>query len=198
MGNLRIKELDQSDSEQIQSDPPSSPEVGYQAAVFTLPPNRSNPDGQRQISVVSLDSESFIGEDDQQWAERLHCNSLCADRRANEALIQQAEDDLDNDECCNPKVARRRPSLPRPRNLENEFVLDYDGHQVFATPSANMAAVLQVFEGLPQTPEIAKARACLHVAATQAQGLRREYSNRRAQSSSNRSVRPHHCDEEVD
>ena len=45
MGNLRIKELDQSDSEQIQSDPPSSPEVGYQAAVFTLPPNRSNPDG---------------------------------------------------------------------------------------------------------------------------------------------------------
>ena len=45
MGSLRIIELDQSDSEQIQSDPPSSPEVGYQAAVFTLPPNRSNPDG---------------------------------------------------------------------------------------------------------------------------------------------------------
>ena len=65
MGNLHIKELDQSDSEQIQSDPPSSPEAGYQAAVFTLPPNRSNPDGQRQISVVSLDSESFTSEDDQ-------------------------------------------------------------------------------------------------------------------------------------
>ena len=89
-------------------------------------------------------------------------------------------------------------SSPRPRNLENELVLDYDGHQVFATPSANMAAVLQVFEGLPQTPEIAKARVHLHVATTQAQGLRREYSNRRGQSSSNRSVRPHRRDEEVD
>ena len=61
-----------------------------------------------------------------------------------------------------------------------------------------MAAVLQVFEGLPQTPEIAKARACLHIAATQAQGLRKEYSNYPAQSSSNRSVRPHRRDEEVD
>ena len=61
-----------------------------------------------------------------------------------------------------------------------------------------MATVLQVFEGLPQTPKIAKARARLHVAATQAQGLRREYSNHRGQSSSNRSVRPHRRDEEVD
>ena len=65
MGNLRITKLDQSDSDQIQSDPPSSTEVGYQAAVFTLPPNRNNPDGQRLISVVSLDSESLSGEDDQ-------------------------------------------------------------------------------------------------------------------------------------
>jgi len=145
-----------------------------------------------------VDSESFTGEDDQQRVERLHHNGLGAGRRANERIIFQAEEDLDNDERRNPSVARRRPSPPRPRNLENEFVLDYDGHQVFATPSANMAAVLQVFEGLPQTPEIAKARARLHVAATQAQGLRREYSNRRGQSSSKRSVRPHRRDEEVD
>ena len=61
-----------------------------------------------------------------------------------------------------------------------------------------MAAVLHVFEGLPQTPKIAKARTHLHVATTQAQGLRREYSNYRAQSSSNRSGRPHRRDEEVD
>ena len=65
MGNLRITKLDQSDSDQIQSDPPSSTEVGYLAAIFTLPPKRSNPDGRRQISVVSVDSESFTGEDDQ-------------------------------------------------------------------------------------------------------------------------------------
>jgi hypothetical protein len=96
MGNLRITELDQSESEQIQSDSPSHPEAEYQVDVFTLPPNHNSPDGRRQISVVSLDSESF------------------------------------------------------------------------ATPSAIMAAVLQVFEGLPQIPEIAKAHAHLHIAATQA------------------------------
>ena len=61
-----------------------------------------------------------------------------------------------------------------------------------------MAVVLQVFEGLPQTPEIAKACARLHAAVTQGQGLRREYSNHRGQSSSNRLVRPHRRDEEVD
>ena len=75
MGNLRITELDQSDSDQIQSDPPSSIEVGYQVAVFTLPPNRNNPDSRRQISVVSVDSESFTGD------------GLRADRRANERVI---------------------------------------------------------------------------------------------------------------
>jgi len=124
MGNLLITELDQSDSDQIQSDPPSSTEVGYQAAVFTLPPNRSNPDGRHQTSVVSVDSESFTGEDDQQRAERLHRNGLCADRRANEQVILQVEKDLENVERRNPRVAQKRPSPPRPRNLENEFVLD--------------------------------------------------------------------------
>jgi len=64
MGNLRITELDLSDSEQIQSDPPSSPEAGYQVDVFTLPPNHSNSNFRCQISVVSLDSKSITGEDD--------------------------------------------------------------------------------------------------------------------------------------
>jgi hypothetical protein len=88
MGNLRITELDQSDSEHIRSDPPSSPEAEYQVAVFTLPPNRDSPDGRRQISVVSLDSESFDGEDDQQCAGHLHRNAFRADRRANEEVIR--------------------------------------------------------------------------------------------------------------
>ena len=68
MGNLCITELDQSDSEQIRSDSPSPPEAEYQVGVFTLPPNHNNPDGRRQISVVSLDFESFNNEDDQQQA----------------------------------------------------------------------------------------------------------------------------------
>ena len=130
--------------------------------------------------VVSLDSESITGENDQQRAQRHHRNALRADHRTNEDVIMQAEEDLENAKRCNPRVGRRRPSPPKPRNLKNEFVLDYDGHHVFATPSANMAAVLQVFEGLPQTPEIEKARARLHIAATQAQDLRKEYSNYRA------------------
>jgi hypothetical protein len=62
--------------------------------------------------VVSVDSESFTGEDDQQRAERLHRNGLRTDRRANEQVILQAEDDLDNDERRNPRVAWRRPSPP--------------------------------------------------------------------------------------
>ena len=65
MGNLRITELYYSESEQIRSDSPSSSEAEYQVDVFTFPPNRNNPDGRRQISVVSVDSESFTGEDDQ-------------------------------------------------------------------------------------------------------------------------------------
>jgi len=64
MGNLCITELDQSDSEQIQSDSTSSSEAEYQVAVFTHPPNRNNPNDRRQISVILLDSESF-GEDDE-------------------------------------------------------------------------------------------------------------------------------------
>ena len=47
MGNLRITELDQSDSEPIRSDSPSPSEAEYHVAVFTLPPNRNSPDGQR-------------------------------------------------------------------------------------------------------------------------------------------------------
>ena len=61
-----------------------------------------------------------------------------------------------------------------------------------------MAAVFQVFENLPKTPEIIKAHARLHVAAAQTQGLRKQYSDYRAQSSSNRSVCPYRWDEEVD
>ena len=48
---------------------------------------------------------------------------------------------------------------------------------VFAILSANMATVFQVFENLPQTPEITKACARLNIAAAQTQGLRKEYSN---------------------
>ena len=87
MGNLRITELDLSDSEQIRSNSPSHPEAEYQVVVLTLLPNSNSPNGRCQISIVSLDSESFDGEDDQQQVDHLHCNALRADRRANEEVI---------------------------------------------------------------------------------------------------------------
>ena len=85
-------------------------------------------------------------------------------RRNNEA-IDRANRDLENAECRNP---RNRRSLIRPRNLDADFVLNYNGQDVFATPSANLAAVFQMLEGLQETPEIVKARARLHMAAAQA------------------------------
>ena len=80
----------------------------------------------------------------------------------------------------NRRNPRNRHSPIRPRNLDAGFVLDYNGQDVFATPSANLAAVFQVLEGLQETPEIVKARARLPVAATQAQQLCKDNSAYRA------------------
>ena len=56
--------------------------------------------------------------------------------------------------------------------------------------------MFQVLEGLQETPEIIKARARLHVAATQAQQMRKDNSAYRAQSS-HHSTRPRDHEEEV-
>jgi len=113
--------------------------------------------------------------------------------RRNDEAIDRANRDLENAERHNP---RNRRSPIRPRNLDADFVLNYNGQDVFATPSANLAAVFQVLEGHQETPEIVKARARLHVAATQAQQLREDNSAFRAQSS-HHSTRPHGDDGEV-
>jgi hypothetical protein len=85
--------------------------------------------------------------------------------RRNDEVIDRANRDLENTDRRNPRNQR---SPFRACNLDADFVLDYNGQDVFATPSANLAAVFQVLEGLQETPEIIKARARLHVAATQA------------------------------
>ena len=102
---------------------------------------------------------------DEEKAQRLRRNEVRADMRRNDEAIDQANRDLENADCRNP---RNRRSPIRLRNLDADFVLDYNGQDVFATPSANLAAVFQVLEGLQETPEIIKARARLHVASTQA------------------------------
>ena len=86
--------------------------------------------------------------------------------RRNDEAIDRANRDQENVDHHNSRNWR---SPIRPRNLDADFVLNYNGQDVFATPSANLAIVFQVLEGLQETPEIVKARACLHVAATQAQ-----------------------------
>ena len=113
--------------------------------------------------------------------------------RRNDEAIDRANRDLENADRRNP---RNRRSLIWARNLEADFVLNYNGQDIFATPSANLAAVFQVLESLQETPEIVKARARLHVAATQAQQLREDNSAYRAQSS-HHSTRPHGDDGEV-
>ena len=85
--------------------------------------------------------------------------------RRNDVAIRQSEHEMQDANRHNP---RNRRSPIRPRNLDADSVLDYSGQDVFAMPSANLAAVFQVLEGLQETPEILKARARLHVAATQA------------------------------
>ena len=112
--------------------------------------------------------------------------------RRNDKAIDRANRDLENTDRRNP---RNRRSPIRPCNLDADFILDYNGQDVFAMPSANLATVFQVLEGLQETPKIVKARARLHVAAMQTQQLFKDNSANRAQSS-HHSTRPHGDDEE--
>ena len=168
-------------------------ELGFQNASFTLPPNRSSATEPRRIYIISDDSDTHENDTDEEKAQRLYHNEIRADMRCNDGAIDRANHDLENAERRNP---RNRRSPIRPRNLDADFVLNYNGQDIFATPSANLAVVFQVLEGLPETPEIIKARARLHVAAMQAQQLREDNSAYRAQSS-HHSTRPHGDDGEV-
>ncbi|RLN30748.1 hypothetical protein C2845_PM05G21140 [Panicum miliaceum] len=87
----------------------------------------------------------------------------------NPDTIDQAEEDLRNADGRNPWVAQHRTPAT-PRNLNDDFVLECDGQNVFATPSANLAAAFKV------------------------QRLRKDYSALRAQSSSSRHSTAHHHD----
>ena len=156
---------------QIRSDSALGAELGFQDASFTLPPNRSSATEHHRIFVVSDDSDTRENEIDEERVQRLHRNEVRADMRRNDEAIDRANCDLENADRRNP---RNRRSPIRPRNLDADFVLDYNGQDVFATPSANLAAVFQVLVGLQETPEIVKARARLHVATTQAQQMRKD------------------------
>ena len=130
---------------------------------------------------------------DEEKAQRLRRNEVRADVRCNDKAIDRANRDLENADRHNP---RNRRSPIRLRDLDADFVLDYNGQDFFTTPSANLAAMFQVLEGLQETLEIIKARARLHVATTQAQQMRKDNSAYSTQSS-HHSTRPHDDEEEV-
>ena len=91
-----------------------------------------------RIFVVSDDSDTRENEIDEERVQRLHRNEVRTDMRRNDAAIHRAERDMENADRRNP---RNRHSPIRSRNLDADFVLDYNGQDVFATPSANLAAV---------------------------------------------------------
>ena len=53
--------------------------------------------------------------------------------------------------------------MPLQRNLDDEF-LRVDGHDIYKTPSANLAVAANELARLPQTPEVAKVAAMLKAA----------------------------------
>ena len=73
--------------------------------------------------------------------------------RRNDEAIDRANLDLENADRHNPRNQR---SSIRPCNLDADFILDYNGQGVYATPSANLTAVFQVLEDLQETPVIVK------------------------------------------
>ena len=62
----------------------------------------------------------------------------------------------------NSSTRKGRPH-PLQRNLNDEFV-HVDGHDIYKTPSANLAVATNELAWLPQTPEITKVAAMLKAA----------------------------------
>ena len=135
---IRVLLLDPVTPSQIRSDSASKAEPGFRETSFTLPPNRSSTPEQRRIFVISDDSGTQPGEGDQACADCIRHNNVRADRRRNEVAIHQSEWDTENADHRNPRNNR---SPLRARNLDADFVLDYNSQDVFTTPSANLAAV---------------------------------------------------------
>ena len=100
---------------QIRSDLVSGAELGFQNASFTLPPNRSSVMEHHQVFVVSDDSDTSENETDEERAQRLHRNEVCADMRCNDEAIDQANRDQEN---ADRRNLRNRCSPIRPRNLD--------------------------------------------------------------------------------
>jgi len=92
----------------------------------------------RQIFIISDGSDTRENETDEEKAQRLRRNEDRANMRRNDEAIDWANRDQENTDRRNP---RNRRSSIWARNLDADFVLDYNSQDVFATPSANLTAV---------------------------------------------------------
>ena len=73
--------------------------------LFIFPPSDDRPTEWRQISIVSSNSDSVDGEEQEERNRRLDHNANRATQRENEVTLWQAEDNLDTAEGCHPRVA---------------------------------------------------------------------------------------------
>jgi hypothetical protein len=151
MENLHISILVQPSVNQVGSDLVPGPDAGYQEALFTLPPNHDNSTDRRQISVVSTDEASVVGEDEETRHHRHHRTDLHVERCKNKATISQAEVDLRTAKGRRPRVAAPRPTPPTLWNFDDDFILECDDQAVFATSSANLAVTFEVLDTLPRS-----------------------------------------------
>ena len=83
--------------------------------------------------------------------------------RANEITLAMAEQQLDS---------QGRPCQLQ-RNLDDEFV-HVDGHDVYKTPSANLAMAANELARCPQTSEVAKVTTMLKAAHYQVDEIRQD------------------------
>ena len=111
-----------------------------------LPPFRGG-----RIFNVSVDSPPRNSKTEEERVVHENRNVNRAQHRANEAALAMAEAQLD--------------SQGRPRqlecNLDDEFV-HVDGHDVYKTPSANLAVAANELARLEQMPEVAAMLKAVH------------------------------------
>ena len=135
------------------------------------------------IFNVNIDSPPRDGETEEDRAACINRNINHAQRRANEATLVLAEatrnDQLD--------------SQGRPRqlecNLDDEFV-HVDGHDVYKTPSANLAMAANELARLLQTPDVTKVAAMIKAAHCQVNEIRQDQRPSYSTSSIHRSAAP--------
>ena len=136
------------------------------------------------IFNVSVDSPPQDGETDEDRASRINRNANRVQRRANEATIVLAEAARNGE-----KLDSQGRPRPLRQNLDDEFV-HVDSHDVYKSPSANLAVATNELAYLEQTLEVAKVTTMLKAAHYQVNKIRQDQRPSYSMSSIRRSTMP--------